>query len=313
MDKRYLSALGLDRSADERAVKRAYADRLKSRRPDDDPVEFQRLHEAYQHALAYVRQRAESRAQGVTLKIEPTAQQLEATTPYGTFAPITPPDEAGGSFNNPGADHIRIEDRREEVAMLPPGELIEAMLLAARTPPAEFESWLQSRPELYSIPGRNWLIPLVMEALESSTELPSPECLRILLAFFGLDQVDRRTLNLQPRLERLKDVAHRQHQVLVGPDMSFMFNEDGSPRVKAQSWGTAPVFPAILVVLLFGALARCVSNADHRVPAETPPPPVREQEWVPLDGQPKPIPDWRYKPPVELPPKDNPGDSKSNQ
>lgn len=312
MAKHNLSLLGLDRGADERAVKRAYAERLRSRRPDDDPAEFQRLHEAYQHALAYVRQRAESRAQGVILKIEATAEHCEARTEYGTFMPTTPPQKVDWNLNRPDADRIPIGFGGEDEATLPPAELVKALLGAGRTPPAEFESWLRSRPELYSIPGRNWLIPLVMEALESSKELPSPECLRILLAFFGLDQVDRRTLELQPRLERLKDLAHRQHQILAGPDMSFMFNEDGSPRVKARSWGSTPLFPAILAVLVLGALSHCVSNIGHRGPAETPPPPVREQEWVPLDGQPKPVPDWRYKPPMELPPTDSPGAGKGD-
>ncbi len=46
-----LEWLGLDAGADERAIKRAYAQRLRSTRPDEDPVGFQRLHDAYQDAL----------------------------------------------------------------------------------------------------------------------------------------------------------------------------------------------------------------------------------------------------------------------
>lgn len=48
--------LGLERDADESAIKRAYARLLKTTRPDDDPVGFQRLNEAYQSALAQARQ-----------------------------------------------------------------------------------------------------------------------------------------------------------------------------------------------------------------------------------------------------------------
>lgn len=49
--------LGLGWDADERAIKRAYAARLKSVRPDVDPQGFQALHEAYQDALRWVRSR----------------------------------------------------------------------------------------------------------------------------------------------------------------------------------------------------------------------------------------------------------------
>ncbi len=48
-----LRFLGLGPDADERAIKRAYAARLKTTRPDEDPEGFQRLNEAYQAALAW--------------------------------------------------------------------------------------------------------------------------------------------------------------------------------------------------------------------------------------------------------------------
>ena len=51
---RALRELGLGPDADERAVKRAYAARLKATRPDTDPEGFQRLNAAYQAALAWV-------------------------------------------------------------------------------------------------------------------------------------------------------------------------------------------------------------------------------------------------------------------
>lgn len=50
-----LRLLDLPDDADERAIKRAYASKLKTTRPDEDPEGFQRLHEAYQAALAWVR------------------------------------------------------------------------------------------------------------------------------------------------------------------------------------------------------------------------------------------------------------------
>lgn len=51
------SVLELDRDADERSIKRQYARLLKVNRPDDDPQAFQRLREAYEHALNWARMR----------------------------------------------------------------------------------------------------------------------------------------------------------------------------------------------------------------------------------------------------------------
>jgi hypothetical protein len=53
-----LHQLGLGPDADERAVKRAYAARLKVTRPDSDPEGFQALNAAYQAALAWVQSRS---------------------------------------------------------------------------------------------------------------------------------------------------------------------------------------------------------------------------------------------------------------
>jgi hypothetical protein len=55
MDISWHALLDLPDDADERAIKRAYAAKLKTTRPDEDPEGFQRLHEAYQAALAWVR------------------------------------------------------------------------------------------------------------------------------------------------------------------------------------------------------------------------------------------------------------------
>lgn len=59
---RALRELGLGPDADERAVKRAYAARLKTTRPDSDPEGFQALNAAYQEALAWVQARSDAGA-----------------------------------------------------------------------------------------------------------------------------------------------------------------------------------------------------------------------------------------------------------
>lgn len=57
----FLARLGLDASADERAIRRAYAQRLKAVDPAQDPRGFQSLRESYEAALAWAK-RARPRA-----------------------------------------------------------------------------------------------------------------------------------------------------------------------------------------------------------------------------------------------------------
>lgn len=53
------TVLDLPDDADERSIRRRYAQLLKIHRPDEDPVAFQRLREAYERALQLARWRAE--------------------------------------------------------------------------------------------------------------------------------------------------------------------------------------------------------------------------------------------------------------
>jgi hypothetical protein len=76
---RALRELGLGPDADERSIKRAYAAKLKSVRPDTDPEGFQRLHAAYQDALNWVREHREDMASVVDLRSDSVSASADTS------------------------------------------------------------------------------------------------------------------------------------------------------------------------------------------------------------------------------------------
>ncbi|WP_315385239.1 hypothetical protein [uncultured Stenotrophomonas sp.] len=128
------AALELGPDADERAVRRAYAVRLRTTRPDDDPAAFQQLHEAYKAALAWLQRGGEE-------------------------------NERGG-WSDP-VEQARTADARDPAEQgLNIGDVtLELVAAAAHTDPPHFEHWLQSRPELWSLHAKPFIGRAVLELL----------------------------------------------------------------------------------------------------------------------------------------------------
>lgn len=88
------SVLGLDGPADEQTIRRAYAARLKTVRPDVDPVGFQRLVQARDFALRVTRALPVRLPQGPTASPNLVPMPDERAVPDETPPPESPPDHS---------------------------------------------------------------------------------------------------------------------------------------------------------------------------------------------------------------------------
>jgi hypothetical protein len=203
-----------------------------------------------------------------------------------------------------------LENVGEAEAPFNPREFFDALLQVGQAPPDELQAWLQAHPDLYSIQLRTQLVPSLVQALESADRLPTPGGLEFLLDFFGLNHIDRRNLFLQPRLEKLRDLAFQQHHVRFGPDMSFMLQANGEPRRRpASSGGWPQVVPVLLILVCLSSLARCVgntSNGSFVIDPDAVPRTLPRERPPASDDSP-----WRYVPPVPVPPS-SPSQKKPN-
>ncbi|MCC7597225.1 J domain-containing protein [Janthinobacterium sp. FW305-129] len=81
--------LGTEPTGDERALKRAYAKRLKVTRPEDDPAAFQELREAYEYALRhahlFAEELPEAESAGAEAAEVPEAPPLEPADLWGVI------------------------------------------------------------------------------------------------------------------------------------------------------------------------------------------------------------------------------------
>lgn len=90
----FMAHLALDADADERAIKRAYAVRLKKIDQETDPEGFQRLREAYEAALQWAKSSA---AEGAT-QPELASEALDASAPSAPQAHEAPnPEQLAGA------------------------------------------------------------------------------------------------------------------------------------------------------------------------------------------------------------------------
>jgi len=229
--------LGLDRAADERAIKRAYALRLRGARPESDPAGFQALNEAYRFALALARERDEDDAEAFVAVASPAlaapAGFEPAPAPAPPVAPAAAPAQpavqiawavdgpaAGRLPAPPAADdaHALAWDEAAADVGAAPARPDERERLdfaaffdglrehAARGDADALRAWLQRQPALWSLTVKAQAGQATMAALHALAP-PMPErCFDAVLAFFDMDHV---LAGQDPlRLDRLRRRLH---------------------------------------------------------------------------------------------------------
>ncbi len=157
--------LELDEDADERAVKRAYARRLRTTRPDDDPAGFQQLHEAYQAALSWAHYRAQWGQGGEAQEDQNTAPESGVEAP-----PRVPPSP--NVVHDPASIGMPPPIPRRAPAAFNAGPALDVerfahhvATMADQSDTLTFQRWLEGRPELWSLHDKPLIGAAVLQFL----------------------------------------------------------------------------------------------------------------------------------------------------
>lgn len=214
---RALRELGLGPDADERAVKRAYAARLKTTRPDIDPEAFQALNATYQAALAWVQSR--SNVTAVPMPIA-SATDTEADAPadeppHGAITRILsadalfemldapsrePPADEYCESNDDAADDSFIDansgmagiDRTSEqlstetIRFDPDAFFDDCIALATHSRDGELMDWLNAQPILWSLQHKAQIAQWMLGHLHEHRPAIEARRFDVLAEFFGL-------------------------------------------------------------------------------------------------------------------------------
>jgi hypothetical protein len=172
------ASLGLPADADERAIKKAYAQRLRTTRPDDDPEGFQRLNQAYQAALEQCLRRAMQAATAAHSEVAQTpepspaasgdeASKITAMAPASTMELPAPPPR-----------NYSVDEFCDEAIVMACGEDTQAL-----------EGWLEHHPALWSLKFKTFCGRVLMQRLYQRQPAMPAASLATLMRVFDLDHV----------------------------------------------------------------------------------------------------------------------------
>lgn len=236
-----LRELGLQADTDERAIKRAYAAKLKTTRPEDDPEGFQRLHEAYQAALSWMQSRetgteidagidtfaedAQPGAVALTFPQETLFERLgtQSDAPYdvAAFAAEDALDAAADRYGDGSAIASSDAMPPEAPAQFDPDALIDDCIASAmHAHDRELLEWLNAQPALWSLAHKTRIAPWLLQRLHERRPPIEAGRFDTLAEFFGLLDLhsgyDAYTIHrLRHRLQLAWEIETRQIRALA--------------------------------------------------------------------------------------------------
>ncbi|MBR9972740.1 hypothetical protein [Magnetospirillum sulfuroxidans] len=212
--------LGMDGPGDRRAIKRAYAVRLKSCRPEDDAEGFARLRQAYEIAQAWATDQDG----------QPIAPVFVAASPEGDDRPPAPPASPAPSEMEPEPWTLARRDNDD------PQALAQALLALE---PAALARELVESPALWKLEVKDRLSAILARCVIAAPGAVSSETVAILAASFHWDDVAECR-----RLAQLHIPVDVLQQILQAAQLRRVVDE-GGPDVPplAQNllrWGAGP-------------------------------------------------------------------------
>jgi hypothetical protein len=215
-----LRELGLAADADERAIKRAYAARLKTTRPDTDPEGFQALNTAYQAALVW----HQSKQAELSIEGEDTSEHDREIPPatldiHSTDTGTAPAHEVTAQAPSESAANLEKETLETDhsgsgtTIEIDPDQFFDACFDAAHDgDPRVIADWLKTQPVLWSLQHKATIGHWLLQIMDKHTP-PMPDRNFDLIAEFfnyydlhnGYDPMALRNLRI-----RLNDAWRKQ-------------------------------------------------------------------------------------------------------
>lgn len=237
--------LGIDLDADERTIKRAYAAKLRTTRPDEDPEGFQRLNQAYQAAKTWARHRLEEidveprSAIGAlvinALENDPDAELVEARERDERLDDRPMPHRP----TRIGADVLEYAASpsfRAATSMSQEKEAEQAWLIstcieiASKEPLASLREWLAMQPVLWSFECKAEIGRELLFLLEDTLPPINRENFDLLSDFFGYNDLQSSHDALEMSLLRTAlHEEHRHRQATPLPAESLHYRFEGQP------------------------------------------------------------------------------------